>query len=501
MTNTSKHSIPFLFILLVLTGTFTGCKKYLDEDNRSNYTQENYFQTSDQAQAAINNLYASLRTITDGTGTYGESPYMMLEFPTGLANTEVGQSQYNNTLRTLSANADNNYFYVWWANSYNAIANANLAIERIPAINMDATLKKRMLGEAAFFRAFYYFHLVRIYGDVPLLLKSVNASSPELYPERAPQASVYDAIVSDLTTAEASGLPTADVSGKLNIGAVKSLLASVYLTMAGYPLQKTENYQKAADKANEVITSGAYRLFTTYADLRNKANKNLGEFIFQNQYQVGINTSGVDQAFLPRSRKITKFSDEVGAVTPAPEFYNSYEAGDLRAKEQQFYFSSYVSVLTGQTVSFGSQYIFKFFDTEAASTAQSDLNWTFIRYPEVLLIYAEASNELGGPTQAAYNAVNLIRTRAQLPNLSGLAQGTFREAIWREKYHELAYENKVWFDMVRTRKVYNPVSGQFDNFTGHAFPTGPVLTDKYLLFAIPSREINNNKKLTQNPGW
>jgi hypothetical protein len=497
----SKYKLLFFIFLLVLPGAFTGCKKYLDEENRSNYTQENFFQTADQAQAAINNLYASLRSITDGTGTYAESPYMMLEFPTGMATTEVGQSQYNNTLRTLSANADNNYFYVWWTNSYNAIANANLAIERIPDINMDAAVKKRMLGEAAFFRAFYYFHLVRIFGDVPLLLKPVNASSPELYPERSSQASVYDAIVSDLTSAEAAGLPTADVSGKVNVGAVKSLLASVYLTMAGYPLEKKENYKKAADKANEVITSGTYRLFPTYAGLRNKANKNLGEFIFQSQYQVGIATSSVNQAFLPRARKITRFSDEVGAVNPAPEFYSSYEAGDLRAQEQQFFFSNYVSVLTGQTVSFGGQYIFKFFDTEAATTAQSDLNWTFLRYPEVLLIYAEASNEVNGPVQAAYDAVNLIRTRAQLPALAGLSQAAFREGIWKEKYHELAYENKVWFDMVRTRKVLNLRNGTFDNFTGHAFPAGQVLTDKYLLFAIPSREINNNKKLSQNPGW
>lgn len=497
----SKHTIPFLITLFLLSGALTGCKKYLDEDNRSNYTQENYFQTSDQAQAAINNLYATLRKITDGSGTYAESPFMMLEFPTGLANTEVGQSQYNNTLRTLTANADNNYFYVWWANSYNAIANANLAIERIPAISMDAAAKKRMLGEAYFFRAFYYFHLVRMYGDVPLITASVNASSPDLYPVRSPQASVYDAIVSDLTNAETAGLPAVDATGKITVGAVKSLLSSVYLTMAGYPLQKKENYQKAADKANEVITSGAYHLFATYDDLRNKANKNTGEFILQNQYQVGIVTSGVGQNFLPRSRKITKFSDEVGTIYPTAEFFSSYEANDQRTKEQQFYYSSYVSVLSGTKVDFGGQYVFKFFDTEAATTAQSDMNWTFIRYPEVLLIYAEASNEAGGPTQAAFDAVNLIRKRALLPNLAGLSQTAFREAIWREKYHELAYENKIWFDMVRTRQVYNPSTGAFDAFTGHAFSFGPVLSDKYLLFGIPTREINNNKKLTQNPGW
>lgn len=501
MTYRSKYTIPLLCSLSLLVITFSGCKKYLDEDNRSNYTQENYFQTADQAQAAVNNLYATMRFISDGTGTYGEGPYMMLEFPTGLANTEVGQSQYNNTLRTLTANADNNYFYVWWSKSYNAIANANLAIERIPGISMDAATKKRMLGEAYFFRAFYYFHLVRMFGDVPLILTSVNAGSPDLYPVRSPQAGVYDAIVADLTNAETAGLPAADPSGKITVGAVKSLLSSVYLTMAGYPLQKKENYQKAADKANEVITSGAYHLFTTYADLRNKANKNIGEFILQNQYQVGIATSSVDQAFLPRSRKITKFSDEVGSIFPTPEFYNSYEANDLRAKEQQFYYSKYVSVISGATVEFGSQYVFKFFDTEAATTAQSDLNWTFMRYPDVLMIYAEASNEVSGPTQAAYDAVNLVRKRAQLPDLAGLAQDSFRTAIWKERYHELAYEDKAWFDMARTRKAYDPVTGNFDDFVGHKFSYGPQLTAKYLLFGIPSREINNNKKLTQNPGW
>lgn len=501
MTYKFKSIFRLTLGLFILSAISPGCKKYLDEDNRSNYSQENYFQTGDQAQAFVNNLYATLRSITNGSGTYAESPYLMLEFPTGLANTEVGQSQYNNTLRTLTANADNNYFYAWWSNSYNAIANANLAIQRLPGISMSETVKSRLLGEARFFRAFYYFHLVRIYGDVPLITTPIDATSAELYPERASQESVYNLIVSDLTAAEAAGLPTTDATGRVSAGAVKSLLSSVYLTMAGYPLQKKENYQKAADKANEVISSGSYRLFATYADLRNKANKNTGEFILQTQYQVGIATSSIDQDFLPRARKITKFSDEVGTIYPTPEFYNSYEANDLRTQEQQYYYSKYTSVLDGTVVNFGDQFIFKFFDTEAATTAQNDLNWTLLRYPEVLLIYAEASNEVSGPTQPAYDAVNLIRRRAKLPDLSGLSQDAFREAIWRERYHELAYENKVWFDMVRTRMVYNPVAGNFDSFVGHKFTYGPQLTAKYLLMGVPTREINNNKKLSQNPGW
>ncbi|MBS7563893.1 RagB/SusD family nutrient uptake outer membrane protein [Mucilaginibacter sp. Bleaf8] len=504
MKNLAKN-ISTAVLGMALLAVTPGCKKFLDEDVRSNYTQDNYYQSAEQAQAGINGIYASLRFITDGAGTYGESPFMMLEFPTGLANTEVGQSQYNNTLRSLTADADNNYTYVWWQNCYRAIGNANLALQKIPAISgMDDAAKKRLLGEAAFFRAFYYFHLVRIFGNVPLITVPINANSPELYPDRSSQEAVYTQIVNDLTTAEAAGLPATDATGKITVGAVKSLLASVYLTMAGYPLNKgQEFYQKAADKANEVIKSGTYQLFGQYADMRNKANENRTEFILQTQYQTGIATIGVTAWLLPRARKISKFSDEIGSLFATPEFYKSYEQGDKRTQEQQYFFTKYASIDNANTtVDFGGYYIFKYFDEEAVkTTAQADINWTLLRYAEVLLTYAEAANEVGGPTTEAYNAVNQIRKRAQLPDLANLSKDQFREAVWRERYHELCYENKTWFDMVRTRKVYNPISNGFDNFEGHKFTYGPTLTSKYLLFPIPTREINNNKKLGQNPGW
>lgn len=483
----------------------TGCDDFLKEENLSDYTQENYFTKPEHAESAVNAVYSTLRFMTNGTGTYGESPFMMLEFPTGLTKTDVGQSFFNNELRMLNANADNNYFYVWWRNCYLGIANANLAISRIPDITMDEVTKARLLGEAHFLRAFYYYHLVRIYGDVPLIIEPVDATSPLLYPTRTPQAEVYNQIVNDLVTAEASGLPDNDASGKASLGAVKSLLASVYLTMAGYPLQGgQEYYQMAADKAKEVIDAGWYTLFDDYDALHTTTTENTGEFIFQTQYAVGIATNPVTAFLLPRSRDIAAYSDEFGALYPTPEFYNSYESDDKRAQEQEFYYSEYPAYEAPHNiVQFGGHYIFKFFDKEAVlQTAQSGLNWTLLRYPEVLLIYAEAINEASGsPTAEAYNAVNQIRERADLPELSGLSQQTFREAVWRARYHELAFENKAWFDMIRTRKAYNPTTNTFDDFVGHEFTYGPKLTEKYLLFPIPSREINNNKGLTQNPGW
>src|SRR5437762_2937757 len=118
---------------------------------------------------------------------------------------------------------------------------------------MDDGLKKKLIGEAYFFRAFYYYHLVRLYGDVPLITKSQTVNSPDLYPSRSPVADVYKQIISDLQAAEASGMPNTDATGRVSLGAVKTLLASVYLTTAGFPLKQTENYAKAASEIEPVL--------------------------------------------------------------------------------------------------------------------------------------------------------------------------------------------------------------------------------------------------------
>jgi hypothetical protein len=129
------------------------------------------------------------------------------------------------------------------------------------------------------------------------------------------------------------------------------------------------------------------------------------------------------------------------------------------------------------------------------------MNWPVIRYPEVLLIYAEAANEFYGPNSEVLEAVNKIRRRANIPELSGLSKQQLREAIWREKWHELCYEGKIWFDMVRIRKAFNPISRNFEDYVGHKFVYGPTLQERELLYPIPGPEIRNNENLSQNPGY
>lgn len=138
-------------------------------------------------------------------------------------------------------------------------------------------------------------------------------------------------------------------------------------------------------------------------------------------------------------------------------------------------------------------------------TAQNNLDVPQIRYAEVLLIYAEAQNEVGGPVQDAYDAFKRIRDRATLvtPDLGTYDQTSFREAVWRERWHELCYEGITWFDMVRLRKVYNETTNGFDEFVGHVNKSSnQALQAKHLLMPLGVQEMLNNPSLkTQNPGY
>ncbi|MEO5996563.1 MAG: RagB/SusD family nutrient uptake outer membrane protein [Chitinophagaceae bacterium] len=288
------------------------------------------------------------------------------------------------------------------------------------------------------------------------------------------------------------------------LGAVKSLLSSVYLTMAGFPLQLgAAYYQKAADKASEVMQSNKYSLFNSYNDFHNPAVDNTGENIFQVQFTALVLPSLWQQAIVPYNKGISAYSGQSGAIFADVNFVNSFESGDKRAQERQYFYTKYtLHSNRSVTIELGNRYIYKLFDSLAQnSTASSGLNWTLMRFPEILLIYAEASNEVAGPTAASYEAVNKIRRRALLPELSGLTKDKFKEAIWRESFHELCFENKSWFNMVRLRKAYNVTTNNFDNYVGHKFSYGPVLKEKELLFPIPTSAMQTNKNLVQNTGY
>lgn len=506
-----KKLYTLLLLALVITGP--GCKKFLEEEDPSNLTPETFYTIPEHAESAVAAAYAQTRFIGSGAGIFVAN-FSMLEVVTGTAKTETGQNSDLNNLVGLTYNGDNLLVRNWWNGLYSVIAQCNLVLDKVPGITpMDEVRKAQILGEARFLRAWAYFYLVRLYGDVPLITTPQTATSENFLPTRASSEEVYNLIVSDLTQAEEAGLPWKEPSGRVTRAAVKAQLARVYLTMAGFPLNKgASHYALARDKALDVIQNSGIKLFDTYAELHSLSNENREEHIFQIQYLSTVAGNPMQQLLLPNFKNVSKYSDEVGSTVPTQQFYNSYEPNDRRARDREgFFYTSYYDGGNGALKPLNAPYIFKHFDVVAngtlgvEGTAQSDLNWPQIRYAEVLLTYAEAQNRAdGSPNAQAYSAVNAIRSRAQIPTLSGLSQTAFEEAVWRERWHELCYEGITWFDMVRLRKAYNESNNGFENFVGHRFPDNPniVLAEKHLLFPIPTAEMRNNPNLTpQNPGY
>lgn len=512
-----KNISRVLLCGIVLTGPM-GCSDFLDEKDPSNLTPESFYTIPDHAEAALAAVYADLRFMGGGAGIFS-SNWQLLEALTGTSITETAQNSDLNNLLALVHDGNTVQVVNYWNGLYRVIANANQVLNRVPAITpMNDAQKAKILGEARFLRASAYFTAVQLWGDIPLITTPQTATSEQFSPGRAPKDDIYKLIVEDLIAAEAAGLPWMDVSGRVGLAAVKSQLAKVYLTMAGFPLNRgASHYKLAADKAFEVITYAnanplLVNLFSNYYDVHSETTENRLEHLFMLQYNTVVAGNPMEN-FYPNFQPVTfQGPGGTGSSVPTRAFYNSYETGDLRAKNQDGYFyTSYFTNGNGAPFQLNSPYVFKHFNRTSsgtfgvAGTRQNNLNVPQIRYAETLLIYAEAQNEVGGPTADAYAAMKRIRDRATLttPALGTFTQASFRQAVWRERWYELCYEQITWFDMVRLRRVFNDTTKGFDNFVGHVnLSTNQPLQEKHLLLPIPRQELLNNPNLkTQNPGY
>lgn len=507
----------FFLVMAFITG-MVGCSSFLEEEDPSNLTPESFYTIPDHAEAALASVYADTRFVGGGSGIFS-STWQLLEAPTGTSTTETAQNSDLNNLYGLIYDGRTQHIINWWNGMYKVIAQANLVLEKVPGITpMDEAQKAKILGEARFLRAWAYFYAVRLWGDVPLITAPQTASSEDFRPAPASQEEVYALIVEDLKAAEAAGLPWTDVSGRATLAAAKSLLSKVYLTMAGFPLSKgASHYQMAADKAKEVVdyansSPGQINLFPTYPELHDENNDNRLEHIFMLQYNVVVAGNPMNNMF-PNFKPVTFAGPSgTGSTVPTEEFYNSYEPGDIRAKNQEgFFYTTYYENGSGAEFDLGAPYIFKHFNQLALGTKDqpgnrsNNLNVPLIRFAEVLLIYAEAQNEVGGPNALAVESLKRIRDRAGLttPSMGEFTADSFRNAVLRERWHELCYEQITWFDMLRLRKVYNEATNGFDNFEGHVNPSSnQALQSKHYLMPYPLPEMQNNPNLTpQNPGY
>ncbi|WP_126973275.1 RagB/SusD family nutrient uptake outer membrane protein [Gynurincola endophyticus] len=484
-----KKSLLYIIIVSVL---FTSCSKFLQEDPKHLVTIENYYQTEADAVSAVNSIYAYLNSISTGStaGVYHSTFWVMA----GLASDELLNQQFfspqYDQFATFTYTPFNSGLEEVWDRHYKTITLANIAIERIPKINMNPALRDRLVGEARFLRALMYFNLVRVFGEVPLLLNEVE----DLYPSKVSTAAIYTAIENDLNLAK-DVLPKNYVigsgKGRATKGAAWALRAKMHLTKG--------EWKKASDACEEVFSLNEYALWDDFGDVFKLANRNGKEAVFSvgfgdaNGALIFWEAGQFQVRLLPPALSVEGVVNAQGWQVPTLHLYNSYESGDRR---REVTFISEVN--NNGTIETIRPHIQKYWDRAAEPKGNESSNdFPVIRYADVLLTYAEANNELDN-AGVAHDYINKIRKRARfngvtelpvLADLSGLNKDQMREAILKERYLEFVAEGHRFFDLVRT--------GQLATKVPLAKP-GVNPAPRHVYFPLPLRETDINPNLKQN---
>ena len=482
-----------LLITLISAGILISCNKLVEEPN-SIITNTQFYKTQADAVAAVSAVYSTLNTDAAGDfSIYGRD--LNLLTGNGSDDQVFSPSNTNPDVRALGTTTYvpvNDRIKKNWQQHYFGISRANVAIDNISNIDFDTTAKFRLIREAKFVRGLLYFNIVRFWGDAPLILHDPTSTDVNaLKVKRAPKDSVYAQIISDLT--DATHLPkTYGVSdrGRATSGAAHALLAKVYLTR--------REWDKALVELNEVMYGGyGYDLFPNYYDAFQKATKNGVEHIFSVQFETNLGAKNSTQSL--SSAQFNSFNPSVypGDGPADSSLYLLFEPNDTR--RDVTFFTTLLNPATGQIVNFGAPRFKKWIDfslNPLTNQAQSGLNFPVIRYADVLLMYAEALNEInGGPTADAYAAINRVRTRAHIDNLTeGLNQADFRDSVFLERRKEFIQEGMRWFDLSRRGGTY-----LYDALRKITAKTGAAVKDT--LYPVPQSEIDLNPLLTQNPGW
>ncbi|MDR1780166.1 MAG: RagB/SusD family nutrient uptake outer membrane protein [Tannerella sp.] len=524
-----------LYSLLTLSLLILGsCSDFLKEEPTGSLTTESTLSSRDAGIAFATGAYRALRGWTDGTTDWGGNQFNCLEYMTGKAYSQyMGARLFE--YEEGSESGEQSTAKGRWSNWYTGVRDCNLAIERIPTISgMSESDKQYYLAEVRTLRALYYFCLTRFYGDV--VYNIANAPTiAETYQPRSSLKKIYDEIiVPDLEFAVNSNLPDKTTDGRVSKNAARVILADVYLTMAGYPYQEVAtNPEKAwcteaswsmteypvaaglpyLQKSKALLDQlyGQYPL-GDFSDLRTPAMKNKGGSIFDINYMASVSEFPVNM-FVPMTLYSSVFSTECGTGVPSTAYYNSYDPADIRIQDRVYFYYSDTKAPKydpneSPCAKFPVAFLFKYYDEKAVKeTAHPDINFSLYRYADVLLLLTEVNwtiRALGGSVSDddLVKGINEIRRRAGLSEYT--ATLTLKD-ILSERAYELVFENRMLWDMRRTRKALVDGDGEFkalENFVGHQ-PTSfnHRFEPKHLLTPISADEIRNNYAVEQNGGW
>ncbi len=481
-----KRSYIKTLIFCTFLPFLQACNEELQESPKTFISPENFFSNPSSYESAVIGIYGNIG------GYFSANSMMMREMfsdinGTPSASAEQALPSYRNGHEPFFYNTRGE-----WANSYTIIKNANFVLSKLPKGEISDALKNALTAEARFLRAFAYFQLVQFYGDIPLRTLPIENYS-EVQASRNTQEEVYNLILEDLNYAEQNLPESAPQQGRVYKSVATAMLAKVYLTTAGNPMKKNENYPKARDKALAVINSGKFTLVDDYAKVFQNT-KYSSESLWERLFVAGIGGNGLHGIS-------STALGYVPILLPASWFISSFPNGDQRRAWgiKDSYKGPSGAVLNPFFQKFVNN---TYTEKGTAPSAAGLLEYTIpiIRLAEMYLIAAEAENEVSGP-ENAYQYINTIRKRArvdktdasQVPDLKALSKEQFRNAVLMERKWELHMEGNSWFDLKRTNTI-----SRIQELRGSELlhPIGAYNQTWY----IPDVEITNNN-IAQNPSY
>lgn len=515
-------SIGFLLAVLGLLIINTYCSEdNLEQVNPNVITPASFWKTAEDAQKGVIGAYSPLTHIW----YYTRFEIFISDYRDDLVN------GYNTSERTavgyFSGTSDSNATFWCWQAMFQCVTRANEVIANVPSIDMDATLRDNITGEGYFLRAFNYFNLVNNWLNVPLITTPISQIDNPSLIEQANPADVWAQIESDLKQAQTllpNSWPT-DQLGRVTSGAATGMLGKVYLYQGKYAEAKAE-FQK-------VISSGQFSLTDDYNDNFSEEFENNSESLFEIQLISDGNggwggdnpSAGKGAAYQPdiaprgftnqngmriNNWALDLFLDEQttnGDIDPRTyttlfwntEEYTVYEGDTLRSRtyQNQPYTSVYPATSTDV---FANKFLDWRFNghidsQNPGSWHGSGNNLRILRYADVLLMFAEAEFMLNGSTQAALDAINEVRERADMPEHTSITM----QDIEDERVKELSLERSRYFDLLRWGKVKSRI---VDNpqFKSESAGTSAYKPGREYI-AIPQNEIDSNPNFVQNPGY
>ncbi|MDQ0782265.1 RagB/SusD family nutrient uptake outer membrane protein [Chryseobacterium sp. W4I1] len=469
-----------IFLSIALFSLAVSCKDdYLDIKQEGQTEASSFFKTKEDALQATSAIYSFLRSWENSAFPY--------QFVFGVPADDVvkgsnpGDSSFINVYDNFTYTVSDEGVRGYWIGQWQAVNRTNQVITNVPAIDMDTTLKNRLIAESRMLRAYFYFNLVRIYGGVPIYDKVETVYDKP----RNSVDEVYNFIISDLTAAAEvlpQTYPASDL-GRVTKGAALGLLSKVYLYK--------KDWQKAYDTSNQLIAMG-YDLDPDFNHLFRPA----GEFGKESVFEVNC---GCEPPYKgSQYAEVQGVRDQFGwgFFTPSNALENAFEAGDIR--KELTILRNGETTPEGDLIAMGDAnsvttynqkvYVPKALNNNACGYG-SIQNIRILRFAEILLINAEAANELGNMATATLN-LNKVRTRAGLLGTTATTQTDLRTAIWHERRVELALEGDRFVDLVRTGQAATVLAP-------YGFKAG-----KNEVFPIPLDAMDqSNGAFTQNPGY